>query len=185
MSPRRGVSPHGGQGGGHPPGALDSTPSMSDRLFRLGLAESQVGIGFKFWADLNQRGIETCSHRESLVSSLKFWMWTSCNKFRFFVVNDWTLWFQSMFPLSGRGNADFPGKILPRAFYCPKMWEKSKSTTFSYYKLKGYFLECFRESFEEFDFEISRLSGIAFTAWWWSCRQQAYKYNIQTNIIIF
>ena len=37
MSPRRGVSPHGSQ---HPP--LDTTPSMSDRLFRLGLAESQV-----------------------------------------------------------------------------------------------------------------------------------------------
>ena len=142
MSPRRGVSPHGGQGGGHPPGALDSTPSMSDRLFRLGLAESQVGIGFKFWEVLNepqnpdQRGIETWSCRESFVSSLKFWMWTSCNKSRFVeVFNDWTLWFQSMFPLSGRGNADFPGKILPRAFYCPKMCEKSKSTTFSYYKM--------------------------------------------------
>jgi len=53
MSPHRGVSPHGAQ---HPPGPLDTTPSMSDRLFRLGLAESQ-----------------------------------------------------SMFPLSGRGNADFPG----------------------------------------------------------------------------
>ena len=39
MSPHRGVSPHGGQ---HPPGPLDTTPSMSDRLFRLGLAESQV-----------------------------------------------------------------------------------------------------------------------------------------------
>ena len=39
MSPHRGVSPHGAQ---HPPGPLDTTPSMSDRLFRLGLAESQV-----------------------------------------------------------------------------------------------------------------------------------------------
>ena len=103
MSPHRGVSPHGAQ---HPPGPLDTTPSMSDRLFRLGLAESQV-----------RKNVQMCISKLYLSFVFR-------SKWVFVAVNVSTVWSrQCRLPRLRKGQifSNFKQCFLPLVFFILQM----------------------------------------------------------------